>query len=48
MKTERLHYLSSMLDDIRVFRLQVPWDMQRLGEVRDAICQHSTSLAEVS
>lgn len=44
MKTERLHYLSSMLNSIRMFRLQVPWDMQRLDEVHDVICRHSKSL----
>ena len=42
LRPQRLKYLASMLNKIRVFRVKVPWDMQRLGEVHKAICQHST------
>lgn len=41
LKPKRLKYLSSMLNGIKVFRVQVPWDMERLGEVHDLICEHS-------
>jgi hypothetical protein len=38
---ERLHTLTGMINAIRVFRVRVPWDMARLGEVHDVICGHS-------
>ncbi|MEN8147745.1 MAG: hypothetical protein ABFR02_09025 [Campylobacterota bacterium] len=41
LKPMRLEYLSKMLKHIKVFRVQVPWDMQRLAEVHDVICEHS-------
>jgi len=41
LRAQRLKYLSRMLNDIRVFRVQVPWDMERLSEVHSAICLHS-------
>lgn len=41
LKPERLKYLSKMLNDVRVFHVRVPWDMERLGEVHDAICKQS-------
>jgi len=41
LKPKRLKYLSTMLNGIKVFRVQVPWDMERLGEVHDVICGHS-------
>ena len=44
LRPERLKYLSSMLNSIKVFRVQVPWDMERLGEVHDVICKHSEKI----
>ena len=44
LKPRRLQYLSAMLNRIRVFRVQVPWDLERLGEVHDAICTHSNEV----
>jgi hypothetical protein len=41
LKQQRLAYLSAMLNDIRMFRVQVPWDLDRLSEVHDAVCTHS-------
>jgi hypothetical protein len=41
LKPERLHYLGEMLNDIRVFSVQVPRDKQRLDEVYEAICAHN-------
>lgn len=43
-KPQPLKYLSKILNSIRVFRVQVPWDMERLGEVHYAICEHSKGL----
>ncbi len=42
LKPERLKYLSQMLNNIQVFHVQVPWDMERLGEVHDMIVKRST------
>jgi len=44
LKPKRLKYLSSMLNSIRVFRIQVPWDIERLGEVYSKIVEHSVDL----
>lgn len=44
MRKKRLQYIGLMLNETRVFRVQLPWDMERLGEVHDAICMHSTLL----
>ena len=44
LKPRRLQYLSSMLNRIRVFRVHVPWDLERLAEVHDAICAHSNEV----
>ena len=44
LKSKRLKYLSKMLNSIRVFCVQVPWDMKRLGEVHDAICEHGSGV----
>ena len=41
LRPERLKYLSDMLNDIKVFHVKVPWEMERLVEVHDAICTHS-------
>jgi len=43
LKPMRLKYLSKMLDFIALYRVHVPWDIKRLDEVHDAICQHSIS-----
>ena len=44
LKPERLKYLSKMLNSIKVFHIQVPWDMERLGEIHDIICEHSKKM----
>jgi hypothetical protein len=44
LKPKRLQYLSSMLNRIKVFRVQVPWDIERLSEVHDVICEHSKGM----
>lgn len=45
LKPKRFKYLSQMLDDVRVFHVKVPWDLDRLGDVYDAICKHSEEMA---
>jgi hypothetical protein len=37
-------YLSQMLSTIRMFRVSVPWDKERLGEVHDVLCEHSRGI----
>lgn len=44
LKPKRLQFISKMLNDIKVFYVQVPWDIERLGEVHDAIYQHIEGL----
>ena len=44
LKPQRLKYLSKMLNNIRVFHVLVPWDIERLGEVHDMICRHSKGI----
>jgi len=46
LKSERLAYLSQMLNTIRLFRVKVPWDKERLGEVHHILCQHSKYLPQ--
>jgi hypothetical protein len=43
LKTQRLKYLASLLNQVKVFRVNVPWQKERLPEVYEAICQHSRS-----
>ena len=43
-KPKRLKYLSSMLNNIRVFHVQVPWDVERIGEVHKQIVEHSKEI----
>ena len=38
---KRLKYLARMLNGVRVFHVQVPWDIERLDEIHDVICEHS-------
>ena len=41
----RLKYLLKMLNSVKVFHVQVPWDVERLPEVHDLICDHSQGLS---
>ncbi len=43
LKPKRLIYLSQMLNAIKVFRVSVPWDINRLEEVHDVIVEHIQS-----
>ena len=44
LRPERLRYLSQMLNEVQVFHVKVPWDMDRLAEVYDVICEHSRKM----
>lgn len=44
LRPSRLEYLSNMLNEVRVFHVKVPWDINRLGEVYDKINQHSKNI----
>ena len=44
LKPKRLKYLGKMLNSIRVFRVKRPWNMDKLGEVYHAVCEHSREL----
>ena len=44
LKPGRLKYLSRMLNTVRVFKVTVPWDLERIGEVHEAICRHSGAI----
>jgi hypothetical protein len=43
-KIQRLQYLSSINNSIRLFKVQVPWDMDRLIEVHNHIVQHTSDI----
>ena len=38
---KRFSYLSKMLNNINVYRVQLPWSLDRLDDVYHAICDHS-------
>jgi len=40
MKEKRLRYLAKMVGSVPLYRLNVPWSLERLGEVHEAICSH--------
>jgi len=44
IKEERFKYISQMLQSVSVFRVTVPWDMNRLDEVYDAINIHTNNI----
>ena len=44
LKQERFAYLSRVAELVPVYQITVPWDLQRLHEVHDAIVQHSRKI----
>ncbi len=44
LKTERFTLLTNFTRQVPVFKISVPWDIERLSEVYDEICQHSKKL----
>lgn len=44
LRPQRLQYLSEMVNNIRVFSVQVPWDLARLKEIHEMICEHSRKI----
>lgn len=47
LRTQRLKYLAEMVNHIPVYLVNRPWDMGLLGDVHDAIFQHSTTLIKL-
>ena len=46
LKEQRMRWLAQLADQSRVFRVQRPWNLDRMHEVYEAICAHSRSLGE--
>jgi len=44
MKKERFEFFTVMAKFVPVYRVTVPWDMERLNEVYEQICTHSRTL----
>jgi hypothetical protein len=42
---KRLNYLSKLLNGIKVFRVRLPWDLRRVAEVYEAICEHGRKVS---
>ena len=45
LKPKRLRYLGNMLNQIKVYSVQVPQDLERLNEVYEAVCSHNRRMA---
>jgi hypothetical protein len=45
LKPRRLQYLSEMLNSLKVYRIQVPRNLERLDVVYEAICAHNREKA---
>jgi len=45
LQQQRMRWLAGLADQSRVFRVQRPWNLERMQEVYEAICAHSRSLA---
>jgi len=44
LKVKRFKFLMKMAKQVRVFKIQVPWDIKRLNEVHNVICEHSEEI----
>lgn len=44
LKARRLSYLAQMVSAVPVFRVAIPWDLARLSEVYDAICEQQAGM----
>ena len=42
---KRLHYLAQILNDIKMFTVKVPWNLQVLDDVYQQICTHNIEIA---
>lgn len=40
LKVKRFEYLAQMATKVHVFKITVPWDIKRLNEVHNMICEH--------
>ena len=45
LKQQRMQWLAGLADRSQVFRVQRPWNLERMQEVYEAICAHSRNLA---
>ena len=45
LKQKQLKHLAEMMNSIKVFHVRVPWNMERLSEVHNMICEHSKGLS---
>lgn len=48
LRTQRLQYLAEMVNNIPLYEIKRPWDMDRLSDVHDAIVQHSRQLTRLN
>lgn len=44
MKARRLAFFSGMSQQVCVYKISIPWDMERLPEVYEAICTHQQKI----
>ena len=44
LEERRMHYLTTMLNSVRVFDVTVPWDLEQLPEVHDILYNHSKEI----
>jgi len=43
-KPKRFEYLMQMAQKVPVFKIQIPWDIKRLDEVHNVICEHTKGI----
>ena len=42
LQEQRLHWLAQLADQSLVYRVSRPWDLERMHETYEAICEHTT------
>ena len=45
LQQQRMRWLAGLADQSRVFRVQRPWNLDRMQEVYEALCAHSRDLS---
>ena len=40
----QLEYIAGVLNKVPLYRVQLPWSLERLGEIHDSICLHSKNI----
>ncbi|MEM1156031.1 MAG: hypothetical protein AAGI44_17990 [Pseudomonadota bacterium] len=46
LKKKRLHWLATLADQSLIYQVIRPWNLDRMGEVYDTICEHSRGLKQ--